>query len=228
MKQQEIHLQRDVNSELLSWHALQRRSLAYDLCQVLSYQVAMEWLRYLFDHLHRAAAPGYTKPDLTAILRADRQAWIILAEEFTTFSLDADGAMPLDKRLLELKMHPEVAFHLLPRPGGGTKRASDGEPKPSPAPVQPKQPYKPKGGGKTKSKGSKGKGRNKGAPRAPPMPRELLGHAHLSKSGEPICFDYNLPHGCDRAKVGARCSKGVHICCKKGCGKPHTLSEHKE
>ena len=64
-------------------------------------------------------------------------------------------------------------------------------------------------GGKSKSKTTR-----------TPMPKELLGHSNVTRSGEPICFDYNLPHGCTRAKAGQRCNKGLHVCCKKSCGKP--------
>ena len=226
VKQQDIHLQCDVSSELLAWHAMQRRALAYDLCQVLSYAVAMEWIHYLFDHLHRAAAPGYQWPDLAAILRADRQAWLLLAEEVTTFAVLPDNSMALDKRLLELKMHPEVAFHLLPRPAS-VKRTADGDPKTTT--TTPSTPsYKPKGGGKNRKGTGKGKKGTKNALRTPPMPRELLGHAHLTKTGEPICFDFNMVHGCTKAKNGQKCPKGAHVCCRKGCGKPHSLSDHKD
>ena len=136
-------------------------------------------------------------------------------------------SMALDKRLLELKMHPEVAFHLLPRPAS-VKRTADGEPKNTVATTPSAPSHKPKGGGKNRKGSGKGKTKNKNVNRTPPMPRELLGHAHLSRSNEPICFDYNMAHGCTKAKAGQRCAKGVHICCHKGCGKPHPLSDHKE
>ena len=65
-----------------------------------------------------------------------------------------------------------MAFHLLPRPGGGTKKAGDGEPKPTSPSIPPQPPSRPNGGRRTSGKGSKGKWRGRRGPRAHPMPKE--------------------------------------------------------
>ena len=112
----ELHLQCDASSDLSAFQALQRRALAYDFSRLLSFDASMEWIHFLFDHLHREAAPGYVKPDLAALLRADRQSWLLLAEQCTSFEPDeVTGRPPLDAHVQMLKGHPEVAFHLLPR-----------------------------------------------------------------------------------------------------------------
>ena len=55
-----------------------------------------------------------------------------------------------------------------------------------------------------------------------PMPKELIGLESVTEDGEPICFAYNLPGGCNKAaKWGDKCSKGLHVCVKKGCKKHH-------
>ncbi len=55
-----------------------------------------------------------------------------------------------------------------------------------------------------------------------PMPKELIGLEAATEDGEPICFAYNLPGGCNKAaKWGEKCSKGLHVCVKKGCKKHH-------
>lgn len=223
VKQPELHLQCDVHSELQAFDALQRRALAYDLCSLLSYDVSMDYIHYLFEHLHRDSAPGYVRPDLAAILRADRQTWLLLIESCKSFEPEADGSSPLDKQLGMLKSHPEVAFHLLPRPGGH-KRAADSTSKPPSAKPRDRGP---KSQQCDKRFGAKGKGKG-GNSKKPPMPKELLGHASTTATGEPICYDFNLPHGCAKAEPGQRCSKGLHVCCKYRCGKARSLSQHHE
>ena len=153
---------------------------------------------YLFEHLHRDSAPGYIKPDLTAILRADRQAWIVMAEQCHDFGLQADGSLPLDQLLGTLKTHPDVAFNLLPLPN--TKRAvSGGSSDTKEKEKESSPPTASKGKGKSKSK-SKGKGKT----RRTPMPTALQGQWSTTSTGQPICFDFNLPHGCSKAPAGGK------------------------
>ena len=220
VKDQDLHLTCDASTELQAFHALQRRALAYDACNMLTYDVSMEWIHYLFEHLHRDSAPGYLKPDLTAILRADRQAWIVVAEQCHDFGIQADGHLPLDQLLSSLKTHPDVAFNLLPRPNA--KRTASGasvdtkeKEKESPAPSANK--------GKGKSKGkSKGKGKS----RRTPMPSALQGQWSTTSTGQPICFDFNLSHGCTKAPAGGKCPKGIHVCSQPKCGQKHSSQDH--
>ena len=58
VKDQELHLTCDASTELQAFHALQMRALAYDACNRLTYDVSMEWIHYLFEHLHRDSASG--------------------------------------------------------------------------------------------------------------------------------------------------------------------------
>ena len=44
------------------------------------------------------------------------------------------------------------------------------------------------------------------------MPRALIGMESRTWNGDPICFNHNLPGGCDKAKWGERCPKGLHVC----------------
>ena len=176
VQQGELHLRCDASSDLAAFHALQRRALAYDFCRLLSFDAS-----------------------------ADRQAWLLLAEDCTSFDPDPVTLKPpLDKLIQMVRGHPEVAFHLLPRPGAASKRkAEDAEPDHSPRRPAPR----------TFGKGSQ-KGRNKsgkgGSRSSPPMPKQLLGGWAQTASGRPICFDFNLEHGCPRAKPGESCAKGLH------------------
>ena len=58
-----------------------------------------------------------------------------------------------------------------------------------------------------------------------PMPKQLVGCTPCNDEGKPFCFAYNLgscPHSTD-------CEKGMHLCCKKGCGKKHPfVTAHKQ
>lgn len=58
-----------------------RRASADDLCSLLRYDISMGCVHYLFEHVGRGGpAPSDVRPDLTAILRADRQVWLLLIE----------------------------------------------------------------------------------------------------------------------------------------------------
>ena len=74
-------------------------------------------------------------------------------------------------------------------------------------------PYEGKGhqeGGKGKSKGGKGV-----------LPKFLLGrdNTNMDMHGRRLCFNYQI-NKCSEAADGAECSKGWHLCCRKGCFAP--------
>ena len=48
VKDQELRLTCDASTELQAFHALQRRALAYDACNMLTYDVSMEWIHLSF------------------------------------------------------------------------------------------------------------------------------------------------------------------------------------
>ena len=58
---------------------------------------------------------------------------------------------------------------------------------------------------------TKGKGAKKGDWG---MPLDLRGLNRKDKSGNPLCFGYNLPNGCEEAAPGKACRKGLHVCAK--------------
>lgn len=200
----------DISSEMLAFNALQRRALAYDLVSIITYNCAMDFTQFLFDHLHRDSAPGYDRPDLAAVLRADRQAWVLLAENCRDFSAGPTGELKCDEYLKSLKTNPEVVFNLLPRPQ--KRKLQDNETE------SPQWEKKLKGNPK-----GKGKGQNKS--KKAPMPKLLIGNWPTNRDGEPLCFNYNLA-GCENAKPGQKCARGWHLCCKPFCLKPHALPDH--
>ncbi|CAL1158028.1 unnamed protein product [Cladocopium goreaui] len=60
--------------------------------------------------------------------------------------------------------------------------------------------------------------------RRTPMPKQLRGGTPCDDNGKPYCFAFNL----GSCQNGDDCKKGMHLCCKKGCGKKHSyVSAHK-
>ena len=178
-----------ISNEFDLSQALTRRSLACDLIGICSFSCMERWHRFLFNHLTSAPPPNFTKPTMEQILRADRQAWVKLAERVTTMKRSAAGDLPMDEELLKLESDSSISFHLLPMPAGKTK------------PLKPPKPDKPPKGGKGKS----GKGK---------APKELLGMHHNTDGGDRICFNFNMKHGCRYAKPGSACKRGKHVCMK--------------
>ena len=151
------------------------------------------------------------------VLRADKEAWLRLAEKLTDgVKRRADGVLPLDEELRGLQSDPKVVFHLLPLPH------------------TPVSTYHISGDGgddswpETKGKG-KGKGKLKRKWKAPKnMPAPLAGKQSETKSGKPLCWNFNLEHGCKSGvAAGGKCDKGLHLCMEPGCQKPHPLHKHK-
>ena len=90
-----------------------------------------------------------------------------------------------------------------------------------PPPLASDGAYGPKGGkkgGKASGKGKKGKGgkSTKGA-KLDWLPQGLKGR-QTTKSGERVCYSFNL-QTCQT--TGAKCEKGVHVCCFCNEGHPY-------
>ena len=171
--------------------ALTRRSLACDIIGVCSFASMEKWHRYLFTHLSTPAPPNFSRPTMEQIMRADRAAFVKLAEKLSTLKRDLSGELPMDKELANLESDSSINFHLLPVPVGKVKS--------NPPPIKPDKPDKVK----------KGKGKGKGK-----TPKELIGLSTNTDNGERICYNYNLSHGCKFAKAGKACKRGKHVCMK--------------
>lgn len=156
------------------------------------------------SQLQNYAPPGYSKTSIQQVL----------TEKLTDgVKRKPDGTLPLDNELSD----PKVVFHLLPLPHavvqthlqtGGDR--SDGY------------------WGEQKGKG-KGRGKLKRKWKAPKnMPAPLIGKQSETKGGKPLCWNFNLEHGCKSGVAGGgQCDKGLHLCMEPGCLKPHPLHKHK-
>ena len=191
--------------------------LALDLVGVANYAELEKYNAFLSMHLQTPPPPGYGKISVSQILQADRQAWMRLAEKLTQgIRRRPDNSLPMDRALNELEADPRVTFYLLPLPAGETKRTQTD---PENVVINPNKFQK---GGK----GKKGKGK---AAAAPPknLPQELKGKVTQTKTGKRICWNYNLPQGCQSGvKDGQSCDRGLHLCAEPRCGRPHSMQIH--
>eukprot|EP00435_Cladocopium_sp_Y103_P060970 s205_g22.t1 len=197
------------NTELEVVNALRRRALAFDLTQLCPYDTMNAYHAELIDHLTQPAPPGYSAVSLHQVLRADRQAFMLLSERLTTLKKDAAGKTAIEKELMNVLSHSSVCFHLLPlakgagpKPVPKAKAGADTNRKRSRSrsPANVRQPSKGKGGGK--GKGSKNK-----RGRGPNVPEPLINKALQTKDQKRICWAFNLPNGCSKAAPGAACDR---------------------
>ncbi|CAE7710304.1 unnamed protein product [Symbiodinium sp. CCMP2592] len=200
-----------ITNELQLWQALTRRSLACDLMGAISFQVQESWHRFLFDRMAQPPPPRCSKVSMEQLLRADRQAWVQLAETVKTLKRDSAGVLPLDAAFPGLRTDPAVLFNLLPLR--------------SPDPPQ-KIPNPDRGNGKGLDKGIKRD--SEGQPRKESqLPDALKNIPNLKKKtskGKRLCWAYNIKdRGCSHAEAGKACRFGLHLCMR--CEKPHPQFE---
>ena len=213
VKDQKLDLECETQAPLdLHW-AFPRRSLACDLVGLATYDKQQEWHSHLMRHLSSDdPPPGYSKITVRQIRMSE------LTQDGVRRK--SDGALPLDSLFIRVMSDPQVMFHLLHQPLSN-KRGSDEEGKGTWDAGAKRLRSKGKGE-KGGGKGKKGKARF--APRN--MPAELQGMNSTTRSGQPICWNYNMKCGCTAAQPGKKCPRGVHMCMKPGCGKTHSLQEH--
>ncbi|CAE7370886.1 unnamed protein product [Symbiodinium natans] len=106
---------------MATYRALQRRGLAYDLVGMLSSKAHEKWLQKDFDTLQTPAPPGFNRPTLQQVLRADRALWRELGSKQPTLKRAAAkvplaDARCLDQVFLEATNTVAVNFHFMPTP----------------------------------------------------------------------------------------------------------------
>ena len=206
----------DVSSDLALHQAMARRALAMDLVGMASYNTVMKFVTRMFNLMAQPPAPGYAKISHTQLLRADRQAFLRLAETVSPpFTENAAGTLPLDDAFNRLDTDVTVTYHMLPIP---VHRTKDDDAKRSSSASTTNKP--PKTGNKPQSSGGK-TGKGKGKPnKRQPMPQALLNMHHRTPDQKQICFNYNLGKCKDK-----KCAR-EHVCCVPGCYQKHPQIEH--
>ena len=222
-KQQELLC--STSTELETVNAFRRRALAFDLVKACGFHSMNTYHSELFEHIHQAPPPGYSSVSLAQILRADRAAWVMMAEKISSLKRDGQGDLPLEVEIQKALAHPSVTFHLLPLPAKPVSTQGPQKPKRDRSRTPPKADAPATKTNPNKGKG-KGRGKNKKG-RGPNIPRGLIGKSLQTPSGERLCWAWNLEKGCNEAAAGGKCSRGLHLCSEPGCHKPHSMQSHK-
>jgi hypothetical protein len=223
----EVRGSTDTSTDLLIRFALTRRGLAMELGQVLSYTAHEQLVAFLFREYLRLPPPGYSSVSIDQVRRADVEVFRQMQEQTRAgIKILPDGRMPLDLVLPGILVSPRVAMLLMPLPAAvGNKRGTPHGDNEAPSRLTKKQKA-----GKAKAKAeaaAKGKGKDGG--KSPTMPSELRGMSSVY-GDKRICFAFNMKSGCKEAstvEVGAKCSRGFHICCVPDCGGSHAKHDHR-
>ena len=212
----------DTQSELELVQALRRRALAFDLVGACSYEVMNMYHSMLVQRIQDAPPPNYARVSIVQALRADRAAFVRIAEKVRSLKVAADGSRPLDRAFENILEDTHVSFHLLPL-------AIPEKPKFVPQPPL-KRKTEETGGldDKADKPTKKGKGNGKGKKGGTRLrvPKELIGKWSQNKDGERLCWAFNMQCGCTDAAPGGKCSRGLHLCAEPGCLQPHSLQDH--
>ena len=193
----------DTSTELKLYFALLRRHLAFELLNLLSWELCQLWLDKLMTVLVSDAPSNFTAVSVTQILKADREMFSLLAAEHSDSLKYVPGKEPpLDGTFRRLMHDPRINIHLIAYPKH--------------QPAVPKTP-KRAGDDNVDKPGPKRPRPNASKP-VPQMPQELKGLSSKTSDGKPICRHRNLKKGCNNTVKNGRCRFGMHICMK--CQKP--------
>ena len=224
----------DVSTDLALRVAFQRRSLAFDQCNLVSYVEHERWVNHLFSHLARQPPPGYAPVSTDQILQADRELWTTLANECRSgLQMTAAGVKPVEQAITRVMSAPHITYAILPLPAssGSNQRKRQQEKRKANDPSdEDKKKARTDNRGKGKGAG-KGKGKDKGGKSktssAFDIIPELKGMWAFVR-GNPVCVKYNLGT-CPETQVkpGEWCSRGIHVCCVPKCFEVHSMKEHK-
>ena len=197
----------DHGSEIKLQWCLQRRGVAFEMCELVSWETSQKWLATLFAAYSTDPPPGFARVTLQQLVAADKAMWTMLARDIASVKPDINGKRPLDEAIEKLMRDPRITMYMLALP---TR---------SPAAVA----AAPKSSGSTHAAGTiqpKKKARPSKRNRTQPTPPEELKTCYQQTAdGKPICWAYNLQNGCTLEATGQppKCRKGAHICayCRK-------------
>ena len=169
--------------------------------------------RGLLDHLQVPATPAGSKVTVGQVMRADKQAFVKMAE------WTSDGVRPpLEQVLEKVRADPSVVYHLLQAPVSQRQESS------AQLPQKRKQPESEPASRPNKKGNAKGKGKSK-TKRGNNAPKELRDKQRALSNGERICWNFNLGV-CQDAEPGGRCPRGHHVCAEPHCQQAHQMKHH--
>jgi hypothetical protein len=233
----------ELNSDLRIKNALQRRGIALDMANLVTFEMHEKLVKKLMQVYQDEPPRGYRSVDMDQLRRADEICFQLMIEATRSgVKPRADGTLPLDAALLEALHSHRFAWTLAPLPSSGAGSSQDHR-KRNRSPAQ----SEPTGKKKAKKTGKSGDGTTQqlqqarrqvaelrsdlikatARPKARAqrdglnMPKALKGMAR-EINGRPICFGFNL-NGC---KLGEACTR-QHVCCVPGCGASHPMAQHR-
>ena len=221
-----------LHSDYLIRCALHRRAVAVHVSGVLDYLVHEQASELYFKRRFDNAPAGYRIISWDQVQHADEHLWKQLAQETRSGCTPAGGTVfPADNIFTKLLEASDFLLYLRPLPSSqaststsATKGGQDNKKRPpnhnTGQQQQQKRPAEAAPAVDPKRK------------RLPRMPEELKGGCAQTQDGQAICFAYNMKSGCpSKLPPGSRCSRGLHVCCKKindkACGEKHPQHEHR-
>ena len=196
--------------ELDVYWAYHRRALAFDQCDVITYQCQANYIQRLFTETRKVVAPGFHQVTLHQVIESDKTLWRHIAEDVRgSIKKSMTGERPLETAFKEAQSSSAVEFCLLPRQAAGhsTKRANSRSRTPPRKPRRSRSRSPPKK--KEVKKDKKVKIDKKKEKRM--GPGALNKYKAFHSSGRPFCFGFN-DKGCSESVSGDRCKRGMHIC----------------
>eukprot|EP00973_Karenia_brevis_P013401 1820177-Karenia_brevis.AAC.1 len=210
-----MEAQADLSSDSRLRFALQRRGVALQIAEIMSFRAHEEVVNWFTNELERETLPGHSKVTVDQVHRADIEIFTRAAELLKEdLSKREDGSLPLDNVVRKILEEPRIQALLFPyRTSSGSKRESDDEVTRLREEVKRLRAQPGKGKGKAPGKGG-AKSKNNKRGDGTRMPKELIGLS-TTINGERPCYAFNL-EGCSQG-VNGKCPKGVHRCMKPGC-----------
>jgi hypothetical protein len=208
----------DVSTDYNLRLAFQRRNLAFDQLDLLPYEAGEKYINMLFDLTNQPVPSTHSSVTMEQVVISDKHVWLKICEVCRTGVARKGASYPIEDALRIALADPIVMSSLQPLPKARGASQSDSYQKTRPFPYDDTRNYNQSVADKGKGKGKKGKGKgkygkaNRGT-QGFTVPNELKGGSSRNNDGVPVCFNYNL-RGCQGAKPGARCQKGLHVCAK--------------
>ena len=215
LAKQEKHQPAATGTEMQVRYCLVRRGLALDQANILTFSKHEQWTEFLMDARMAEPPAGFQQVSMKQLELADKKLFTLMAEQTRAGIKAQTAGKPCDTAFDTCFSSTEVRHLLQPKPVFQGAQVSNVQVSRSPRPSANESPPKrQKGGGK-------GKGQSK-SDSFQRIPYELLklGAVANTQKGHRLCFSYNLKT-CNETLKQQKCSKGLHLCCVRGCHKQH-------
>ena len=113
LEQETVAEEADHGTELKLMWCWQRRGLALDMTNVVSWSVHEKWIDALFRAYATDAAQTTRAVSVVQLIKADCEMWTMSAGEIHSVRPDAHGAKPLDQAIDRLQSDPRIVVHLM-------------------------------------------------------------------------------------------------------------------